>query len=407
MAHILTRRPDVTTVLVVLAIVVAVAHRATTAAERATVARAALQAMRRAALRLRADYVAIEPFRSVLRARRPWPPVTPSLVIVNVALFTIMRVTHHVPLDPDMLVAWGGSVGPRTVNGEWWRLATALFLYSSVLQLMVTTVALVPVGLVVESLIGPLACVAAYLVSGAFAGLYTVSVTPLAVTVGASGAVAGLYGVMVAVTLWGLLRRPRLIVPMTLAKWFAGAGAVLALYTLFTDALASAEVGAAIGLLFGIVVATRVNTQQTPAVRVAAALAFVLFLVMTAAVPLRGLTDARSAIQSVVAAEANTTRTYNAAVEAFKAGDLSTGALADVIDRTVLPQLRAAGAQLDALHKVPPEQQPLVATAHEYVQLRDDSWQTRSEALRRGSVRLLREADEKEARSLNALRRIG
>lgn len=393
------------TVLVV-AIALAVAHRATTTAERAQFAAAVLRTTRRAMLRIRADYEAIEPFRAVLRTRTPWPPVTPALVIVNVAIFVMMRVSHRASGDHDMLIAWGGSVGPHTVNGEWWRLVTALFVHSSVLELIVTMAMLVPVGLVTESLIGPVAFSAAYLASGAFAGLYSVSMTPLAVTVGASAAVAGLYGVMLAAALWGMLRRPRLIVPLTLAKWLAGSAAVLLAYALLADALGAVEVGAIVGLLFGVIVATRVNAQQTPAVRVAAAAAFIMFLVVTTAVPLRGLTDARSAIEEVFAAEARTASTYSAAVDRFKAGDLTTAALADVIDRVVLPQLRAARAQLDALDKVPPEQQWLVASAEEYVHLRDDSWQTRSEALRHHNMRLLREADEKEARSLNALRRI-
>jgi rhomboid protease GluP len=408
MAHILTSGDAVTpmTVLVLVAIALAVAHRATTPAERAQAARALLQGIRRAMLRIRADYNAIEPFRAVLRTRTPWPPMTPAVVIANVAIFTMMRFSHRASGGPDMLVAWGGSVGPQTVNGEWWRLVTALFVHSSVLQLIVTMATLVPVGLVVESLIGPVALAAAYLASGAFAGLYTVSMTPLAVTVGAAGAVAGLNGLMLAAAVWGMLRRPRLIVPLTLAKWLAGSAAVLLAYALLTDALAPVEVGAVVGLLFGVIVATRVNAQQTPAVRVAAAAAFVMFLVVTTAVPLRGLTDARSAIEEVLATETRTASTYSSAVDRFKAGDLTTVALADVIDGDILPQLRAARAHLDSLEKVPPEQQPLVASAEEYVQLRDDSWQTRSEALRHHSLRLLHEADEKEARSLNALRRI-
>ena len=44
---------------------------------------------------------------------------------VNVLFFVWMALAPGPVALPETLVAWGGSFGPRTTNGEWWRLVTA------------------------------------------------------------------------------------------------------------------------------------------------------------------------------------------------------------------------------------------------------------------------------------------
>ena len=60
-----------------------------------------------------------EPFRDALRERTPWPVVMPALVALNVVLFVLSASAGSAP---EALVSWGASFGPRTSNGEWWRL---------------------------------------------------------------------------------------------------------------------------------------------------------------------------------------------------------------------------------------------------------------------------------------------
>jgi hypothetical protein len=55
---------------------------------------------------------------------------------------------------------------------------------------------------------------------------------------------------------------------------------------------------------------------------------------------------------------------------------------------------------------VPEEQRPLIIAAAEYLQLRDESWTLRANALRSGKMSILWIADRKEALSLEAFRRI-
>jgi hypothetical protein len=108
----------------------------------------------------------------------------------------------------------------------------------------------------------------------------------------------------------------------------------------------------------------------------------------------------------VIALDARTAGAYAAAVDRFHKGRIKAEALASVIERTIVPELQAAGDRLSALVGVPAEQQPLVTHAEEYLRLRRQSWQLRGEALRTTDMRRLRQAERVERESLGALQRI-
>ena len=95
------------------------------------------------------------------------------------------------------------------------------------------------------------------------------------------------------------------------------------------------------------------------------------------------------------------------AVRRFTNGELTLKELVAVIERTILPELRAAQDRLKQLQHVPREQAPLVADADQYFKLREESWQARAAGLRRTSLKGLRSPDdtEREAREvLDSLR---
>ena len=97
---------------------------------------------------------------------------------------------------------------------------------------------------------------------------------------------------------------------------------------------------------------------------------------------------------------------YKEAVEGFTKGRVSAKTLSDLIQRSILPEMKAAQQRVDALEKVPESQQSLVASARVYLRLRDESWRLRAEALRKSSMTMLRQADGVEHASLIALQQI-
>lgn len=123
--------------------------------------------------------------------------VTPLLIAVNVGLW-IWQVTHGVsamtPSTGDLL-AWGGDNAGLATHGEWWRLFTAMFLHAGLIHVGSNMYVLAQGGRYVERIFGPFAFAVLYLVSGLFGSVASLLAHPtIAVGVGASGAVFGVFG---------------------------------------------------------------------------------------------------------------------------------------------------------------------------------------------------------------------
>jgi rhomboid protease GluP len=321
----------------------------------------------------------LERLRAERRIRASRFIATPVITVLSLAVFLLTlgggRDSH--------LLFWGADFGPRTSNGEWWRLVTAIFVNRRVVLLFVNIVALGQIGLALEGIIGSLSVAATFVVAGVFAGLLGLSKYPTAVIAGPSGAIFGLYGLLIIVSVGLWRRRSDLLMSTFSARWLAAVAAAFTLLNVFnreTGGTASL-VGLLVGMLFGIATA-RDAEHSAPVRRVAVATAAGLLIAVACAIPLRGILDVRPEIQRLVSVEEHTAGTYKAADDRYKKGRLSAEALAELIERTIIPELQAADARLDALHGVPAEDATLLADGHDYLRQRSESWRLRVDGLR-------------------------
>jgi membrane associated rhomboid family serine protease len=394
-------------VFIAMLVVAGVAFRITTAVERKqffATAFAATAPLRDAERNRRRD---LAPFAAALRARTRWPVATAAIVMLNATVAAIALTGGAALGDPQTLVEWGANFGPRTSNGEWWRLVTALFLHAGLLPLAINIAAIVQVGVILERIVGAVAFAAVYLAAGILASLMSLSLAPVAVSSGASGAVSGIYGLVVAAWLAGWLRTSAAAIPLRAVKGLMPAAGVFMIYHVASGSATGPLIaGIVTGLGCGLVLTIRIGDRTAPVRRIVAAAAATLLIAVGTAVPLRGLTDVRPGIERLVATEDRTAATYWTAVSRFKERKITAEALAELIDSTIVPQLRAAHLHLQDLQNVPPEHQPLVAGADEFFRLRGESWRLRAEGLRHINMRTLGRADRAEFASLEALERI-
>jgi rhomboid protease GluP len=129
--------------------------------------------------------------------------VTPIIIYINVAVFITMVCCGlgFVNFDIQGLLHWGADYGPYTTNGEWWRLLTCVFVHAGFMHLLLNMYGLLYVGIFLEPVIGEFKYGIAYLVTGIIASVTSLYFHIDTVSIGASGAIFGLYGVFLALLL--------------------------------------------------------------------------------------------------------------------------------------------------------------------------------------------------------------
>ena len=100
-------------------------------------------------------------------------------------------------LDVGTLVAFGAKYNAGLAAGQWWRLVTAGFLHGGLLHILMNSWVLFDLGAQVEEIYGAGRMLVIYFVSTVF-GFYASAVWSPAPSVGASAALMGLIGAMIA-----------------------------------------------------------------------------------------------------------------------------------------------------------------------------------------------------------------
>jgi rhomboid protease GluP len=338
-----------------------------------------------------------EDFYAALRARTRWTVVTPTLLVAYMTIYIVM-VWGDGALNDGVLLQWGGSLGPRTTNGEWWRLLTAMFLHRGLLHVIADVAGLVQIGRLVERLVGPIAFGSVFVAAGLIAGLRELSVHPVAVGAGAAGGIYGVYGLLLAASLWGSSQRSPLTMPMAVLKRVWPGGALFLAYNVAADGFFNQSMtwGLAVGLGGGGLLAFGLSTRKPPVPRLCISMAATLALIVVFAAPLRGMADITREMAHVIELETRTAAAYDAAVAQFRRGRHTAEQLADMAN-AIASDVRAAHDSLSAVTNVPPEHQPMVDDAMAYLRLREESWRLRVEGLRAGRMQTLQRADLVEA----------
>lgn len=96
----------------------------------------------------------------------------------------------------DDLLAWGANYRPAMHGLGLFRLFTSQFVHGGLMHLANNLFSLLIFGLVLQSVIGPARFLVAYLLSGLGGGIASIAVHPATVSVGASGGIFGLLGVL-------------------------------------------------------------------------------------------------------------------------------------------------------------------------------------------------------------------
>jgi rhomboid protease GluP len=123
--------------------------------------------------------------------------LTRFLLFANIIVF-VWTTLHDATASPSRLVAFGAFYGPAIDAGQWWRAFTAAFVHDGFLHITFNMIALWWIGKLVEQLFGSIKMALIYIISilGSAWAIYHFDY--LQVTIGASGAIFGLFGALAA-----------------------------------------------------------------------------------------------------------------------------------------------------------------------------------------------------------------
>ena len=119
--------------------------------------------------------------------------ITYTLIIINVVVFLIGIINPGI-------YDFGVQYNPLIMQGEYWRILTAMFLHAplpNIMHIALNMLSLFFIGPVVEAFYGKWRYLLIYLLSGIAGGLFYLFVDPQGVpTLGASGAIFGVFGAL-------------------------------------------------------------------------------------------------------------------------------------------------------------------------------------------------------------------
>jgi len=384
----------------VLIVIGGVAAYVMTPQERVRAARKVLGPVHDFLIEIRDQNGRPDEFRDALRARTRWPLVTWIIVAANLVLF-LMRPGS----DTDTLAQWGGSIATLTTNGDWWRVLTAAFVHAGIISLFANMVGVSQAAMVLERMLGHIAVAIVYLVCATLPAIFNLSGDPLAVSTGATGAVLGIYGLLLTVVVRGVVQPSPFTIPLRALKRLAPAAGIFMLYVLIDGDLwqTSGLLAVATGLVLGIVLTREVAERTARPDRLVMSAVASLVMMVALAVPLHAVVDARPELARIIALEDHTADAYQHTLGQFKLGAVKAEAVAQMIERRIEPDMKGEEDRLNKIGRVPDQQQPLVVSAAKYLALRRECWRLRATAMHKSSMRLLRDADEKERAALAAL----
>lgn len=290
------------------------------------------------------------------------PIVTYALVAVNIAVLLVMMKKGIVFFfaDPDMAIDFGTNYGPLTMSGQWWRLVSACFIHFGILHLVFSMIVLHNVGRLVEKLYGSVHFLLLYTIAGLSGGVLSLLWHPTFNSAGASGAIFGIFGGLLAYMMMGSNGVPQTIMQEHRSSIFAFVG-----YSLYKGLTRSgidlaANIGGLIGgLVMGYLLMRPLNAEarKAPALPKLAggALAGMVMLAL-AGFPLyhpseRVKQDLNflAQVRLINKEQAKAEGDYEELAAKVDSGQMTQLQMAEPIERQILPQWQAMNTQLSAI----------------------------------------------------------
>ena len=181
--------------------------------------------------------------------------IAKGLVALNVGIY-LLQLAQGAPVQANAgsIFFNGALFGPAVADGDWWRLITAAFLHYGPIHLAMNMIALWLFGPALEAALGSARFLLLYVAAGLAGSAGALLATPDAVTVGASGAIYGVFGAILVLERQGTYVFGGSVIPLLVIN-FA--------FTLFIPGISKGgHIGGFLGGALAILVLSRFGRQR-------------------------------------------------------------------------------------------------------------------------------------------------
>lgn len=188
--------------------------------------------------------------------------IIPILLNLNLIIYILMVLfgLGFISFDTSDLFRLGGVERNAVLSGDWWRLFTAMFLHGGLMHIVSNLFTLFFIGLFAESILGVKRFTVVYILSGLGCSIASIYWHDNTVSVGASGAIFGLFGAVIALNLMKSISKKIDLSFLIMSSIFIGYNLLMGL---FTNSDNAGHLGGLFtGFIIGIVISSIVKNEQ-------------------------------------------------------------------------------------------------------------------------------------------------
>lgn len=329
---------------------------------------------------------------------------TPLLIVACATVFVLMLisgVSWNNPQVPDIL-KWGANFGVLSLSGEWWRFATCVFVHIGLWHILFNMIALADGGPLLERMVGNVGFLLLYVISGLCGSLASTLWDPLVASAGASGAIFGVFGALVAI----LMKQRDIIPPEAMAR-LRNTGLMLLVINVILGVTVpnighAAHIGGFVaGFLGGLVIRHRL-VPEAVAGRTGRNIAL---LVLGSIVIVGGYIAAKELHRRAIEwhleferfshVEDKSLKRYQDAFNDVRANRLANAEFSRIIEEEILPPWKDCRQRLEKISELRPKLEEFRRKTIDYLRLREEGWGLLVVAIRENDGAMMNRADQK------------
>jgi rhomboid protease GluP len=332
--------------------------------------------------------------------------LTCMIVIANVAVFGVMVARGVSFVNPDglTLLDWGANFGPYTMNGQWWRLFTCMFLHFGIVHIGMNMWVLWGLARLVERLVGSVGFGIAYIVSGIAGGIASLAWNPVSISAGASGAVFGTAGALLGFV---VLRRDTIPDPVRMGM-LKSMAKFLMLNLIVGMSVPQIDMAAhAGGFVGGFVCGLILSQPLSPGILalrkfrnlIAVIAAGIMLPLAIVALP-QAPPDIGAEMQRLLLVEIQIYGEFNAYQDEAAKSLIGDVEFADRIESNILPALITLREDVESFFTLEYADKDYLENLVRYLRTREESWRVRAQGLREQDQGKIQQAQEMIDKSL-------